>query len=222
MRKKVLVHDKTLKEGSKRWLNRHFNDPYVLKARQEGYRCRSAFKLLALQERYGFLRPGIAVLDLGCSPGGWCQVVQRILRGSNQHFGQGTLVGIDLLPMEPIPEVSFFQGDILEESVQAFLKKRSFQVILSDMSPSCTGHGPTDALQMETLLDMIWELTQAHLSKGGSLVFKTFQGSTLPPIAKQFSKFHFAKPASSRNVSREVYGIATGFKPLEKEEMFNG
>jgi 23S rRNA (uridine2552-2'-O)-methyltransferase len=201
------LHTK-LKSSSNQWIRRHLNDAYVHQAADLGYRCRSAFKLIELDDKFHLFAPGMTVLDLGCAPGGWSQVAsQRICAGP-----KGLVVGIDRDPMAPLPHVTFFQGDILEDPAHDFLEGQSFQVILSDMAPSLTGHAPTDRLQMEALMEMVWHLAQSKLASKGCIVMKAFHGLLRDQMAPFFSKIFYAKPDASRRSSREIYLVALGFK----------
>ena len=153
--KKTYVINKIKKESSKQWMRRHLNDPYVHRARQEKYRCRSAFKLLEIMDTMPILSAGARVLDWDAPQGGGVK--------SRKKIGpKGTLVGVDLLPITPMDTMTFIQGDIRDDTVQSDIRHAcpAFDTILSDMAPSLTGHTPTDRLQMEALIDMVWSVTQ--------------------------------------------------------------
>lgn len=205
---KVKALKTTHKASSQRWLLRHLNDPFVRQARQEGWRCRSALKLIELNTAHHILRPGMNVLDLGCAPGGWSQVAQHCLQSS------GVIISVDRLAMDPIPHVTFHQGDILDPAMLDTLRSHSFHCILSDMAPSNTGHKATDRFQMETLLDMVWEVAQYTLAEGGSLVAKMFHGqeSFVKNIQKFFTSVRYVKPCASRAASKETYFVAKGYR----------
>lgn len=211
--------NKKQKPSSQRWIMRHLNDPYVHRAAAEGYRCRSAFKLQEIQSKTNLIKEKSAVLDLGCAPGGWSQIAAKhIFPGRKDHndqaipCSQGMLMGIDRLVMQPIPHVIFHQGDILDPAIQSLLALYQFDIILSDMAPSLTGHTTTDRLQMEELMEMVWEIAQEKLSDQGSLVMKAFHGFLSKEISPFFDKVFYFKPESSRSTSREIYLIAQGFK----------
>jgi 23S rRNA (uridine2552-2'-O)-methyltransferase len=194
------------------------NDPYVHMAQEKGYRCRSAFKIQEIDEKFQILKRGSRVLDLGCAPGGWCQwILPRI-------GPQGFLMGIDLLATKPLPGLHFICGDITDPEIQAMMVKKMthdqnsteqcalFDVIFSDIAPSLTGHAPTDRLQMDALLTMVWEVAQRWLAPGGSLVVKVYHGDMMAVVGGQFSVKKYMKPKSSRPESREIYMVAKGFK----------
>jgi len=197
------------KASSQRWLLRHLNDPFVRQARQEGWRCRSALKLVELNNAHQILAPGMNVLDLGCSPGGWSQVARHFLGNS------GMIISIDRLTMDPLPHVIFHQGDILDSQTIELITPHSFQCILSDMAPSSTGHKATDRLQMESLLDTVWEVAQYTLAEDGCLVAKMFHGQEnfVKNIQKFFSSVRYVKPCASRASSKETYFVAKGYRP---------
>ena len=207
--KKTYVINKIKKESSKQWMRRHLNDPYVHRARQEKYRCRSAFKLLEIMDTVPILSSGARVLDLGCAPGGWCQVTQKKIGP------KGVLVGVDLLPITPMDAMTFIQGDIRDDTVQSDIRHAcpAFDTILSDMAPSLTGHTPTDRLQMEALIDMVWSVTQQMAAPKANLVVKIFHGDMAKSIAPFFHTTRYIKPKASRPESREIYLVATGMKP---------
>lgn len=204
--KKVYRLKKKTKPSSQKWLKRHLNDPYVHRASVEGFRCRSAFKLKEIQDRFSLLSQGQTILDLGCAPGGWCQVVTKLLKGS------GRLIGIDLLEMESISGMEFYQGDILELSIKNILQGEVCDVVLSDMAPSLTGHGATDRIRMEELVETVWTIAQEQLKQGGSLISKTFHGEQLGQLSPFFESAQYVKPLASRPESKEIYLVARGFK----------
>ena len=208
---KVYRLDKKVKPSSQQWLRRHLSDPYVQKAAKEGFRCRSAYKLEEMHQRFSLFYPGIAVLDLGCAPGGWCQVVQRCLRDSEGKISS-TIMGIDRLAMEPLEGVSFLQGDILDESVQKQFLSLRFHGVLSDMAPSQTGHRDTDRMQMEVLVQEAWQVVHQCLQMGGFLVMKIFHGEMTKNLAPLFGSVHLVKPKASRPASKEIYLVACNYK----------
>lgn len=208
MRDKVSSLKTTQKPSSQRWLLRQLNDPYVRQARQQGYRCRSSFKLLELHQQFNLFRPGMSILDLGCAPGGWCQAVSQCLEG------EGHIIGVDKLPMVPLPLVCFHQGDILDPVLEEEISRSSFHVVLSDMAPSSTGHKTTDRLQMETLMETVWAIACHTLLGGGHLIMKAFHGHNdlMKELKRAFRSVHYVKPKASRVASREIYVIALDFK----------
>lgn len=210
MSKQEKIHylQKKKTPSSQKWLLRHFNDPYVHQAQKQGYRCRSAFKLLEMDEKYKIFRPGMNVLDLGCFPGGWCQVAMQCLKAT------GMVIGIDKQLMNELPNVIFCHGDILESKVERFLEGKSFHVVLSDLAPSCTGHAPTDRLKMEELTSMVWQFALKILLPQGTLVMKIFHGhdELINSMNSFFQSVRYAKPSASRSASKEIYVIASQFK----------
>lgn len=236
VREKIFNLRKKKKPSSNQWLLRHMNDPYVHKAQSKGYRCRSVFKLEEIDKKFRILKPGMHVLDLGCAPGGWCQWTLPLIGK------KGFLMGIDLLQMDPLPGMEFIRGDITEPATQhamaqaimarcmpknndaALLREsephetresesvRLFDVILSDMAPSLTGHAPTDRVQMDGLLSVVWQVAQNWLAPGGALIVKVYHGDMMSVVSGSFSLKKYMKPDSSRPESREIYMVATGFK----------
>ncbi len=200
-------------KSSRRWLDRHFSDAYVKRARQEGYRSRAAYKLLEIQEKDGILAPAMRVVDLGAAPGGWSQVAADILGA------KGQVLALDILPMEPIPGVSFIQGDFREEAPLAELRRaldgNPVDVVLSDMAPNVSGTSAVDQPRMMYLCELALDLAGEVLKPGGALVVKTFQGegfdAYLTAVRDSFRRVVIRKPASSRARSRELYLVATGY-----------
>lgn len=196
--------------SSTRWLQRQLNDPYVRQAGQEGYRSRAAYKLLELQEKHKFIQPGTTVLDLGAAPGGWSQICHRI---------GAKVVGVDLLPIDPIEGIPFIEGDFMDAAVQKELLELlggKPQLILSDMAPNTTGHAPTDHIRIMSLVEEVWYFAEETLAPGGSFICKVFQGGTetslLNQIKKNFNTVKHAKPPASRKESKEIFLMAMGFK----------
>jgi len=197
--------------ASQRWLARQLNDPYVHAARREGFRSRAAYKLIELDERYHLIRKGALVLDLGAAPGGWTQVaLQR---------GAVRVVGIDLLPVEPIPGATLLQGDIMdsarEQELLALLGGKP-DLVLSDMAPNTTGHAATDHIRIMALAELTLEIALPILAEGGGFVCKLFQGGAeramLERMKRSFRSVRHAKPPASRKESSELYVVATGFR----------
>ena len=200
---------KKTKEGSKRWLRRQLNDPYVKQAKALGYRSRSAFKLLEIQEKERILNPGMHILDLGCAPGGWSQVMT--------HIPQVSVVGVDLLPTAPIANLEFLQGDFLDAAVQAWIHDRGpFHGVVSDAAPSSTGHHATDLLRIEHMAELVWSIAQPVLAVGGFFLVKAFHTQGVQKLQqewkKQFKRVQYIKPKSSRKESKEIYILASFYK----------
>lgn len=197
-------------KSSKRWLAEHFDDPYVKLAQKKGLRSRSAFKLLELQDKYQLVRPGMIVVDLGSAPGGWCQVTQSLL-GDN-----GSLIAVDILPMEPLYGVQFIQGDFTEnESLHALeeaLQGKRVDLVLSDMAPNMSGVVATDQARVIYLAELALEFVRAELKPGGDFLVKLFQGEGFDGFVREvrslFGKVQVRKPKASRSRSREVYLLA--------------
>ncbi len=200
-------------KSSRRWLDRHFSDAYVKRARQEGYRSRAAYKLLEIQEKDGILAPGMRVVDLGAAPGGWSQVAADIVGAGGQ------VLALDILPMEPVPGVSFIQGDFREELSLAELRRalagNPVDLVLSDMAPNVSGTSAVDQPRMMYLCELALDLASEVLKPGGVLVVKIFQGegfdAYLAAVRDSFRRVVSRKPASSRARSRELYLVATGY-----------
>jgi 23S rRNA (uridine2552-2'-O)-methyltransferase len=214
------VRLKTAKQrtaSSQRWLERQLNDPYVAAARREGFRARSAFKLIELDDKHRLLKPGKRVVDLGAAPGGWSQVAAERVRAAE---GRGQVVAIDLLPMEPIAGVAFIELDFMDASAPARLKgllrEGGADVVLSDMAAQGTGHARTDHLRIMGLAEAAAEFACEVLSAGGAFVCKVFQGGTerelLERLKRTFAAVKHVKPPASRSESAELYVVATGFR----------
>ena len=201
-----------------RWLARQLNDPYVARAKREGWRSRAAFKLIEIDDKYKLLKPGARVVDLGAAPGGWSQVaVKRI-------GPKGKIVGIDLLDIEPIAGVDFAVMDFLEpdapEKLRAMLGGPA-DVVMSDMAANATGHKKTDHLKIVALAELAIEFAREVLAPGGAFVAKVLQGGTegtlLADLKRDFSTVKHVKPAASRKDSAELYVLATGFRGRKAE-----
>lgn len=214
------VRLKTAKQrtaSSQRWLERQLNDPYVAAAQREGYRSRSAYKLIEIDDKYHLLRPGRRVVDLGAAPGGWSQVAAARVRSL---AGRGQVVAIDLLAMAPLPGVVFLEGDFMAQTaparLKALLRDGGADVVLSDMAAQGTGHSRTDHLRIMALAEAAAEFAIEVLAPGGALVCKMFQGGSeralLDRLKKAFASVRHVKPPASRAESAELYVTATQFR----------
>ncbi len=204
--------------SSSRWLSRQINDPYVKQARAEGWRSRAAFKLIELDERFTLLRTAKRVVDLGIAPGGWAQVVRKKSPGA-------AIVGIDLLPTEPIEGVTIFEMDfMIDEAPDALLGALDGapDLVVSDMAANTVGHKQTDHLRTMGLVEAAVDFAITTLAPGGAFVAKVFAGGTdadlLNILKKNFTSVKHAKPPSSRKDSSEWYVIAQGFKGRAEPE----
>ncbi len=201
-------------KSSKHWLKEHESDPFVQRARQEGYRSRAVYKLLEINERDRFIKPGMTVIDLGAAPGGWSQVVADIVGR------KGKVVALDILPMEPLPGVEIIQGDFREQEVLDELLSRvevgGVDVVISDMAPNLSGMDAMDQPRALYLAELALDTARQVLKPGGDFLVKLFQGSGSEAYVKEvrasFGKVTIRKPKASRPRSREVYILARGFK----------
>jgi len=199
--------------SSTKWLERQLNDPFVRDAKAKGYRSRAAFKLMELDDKFHFLKPGARVLDLGAAPGGWSQVAAK------RVSAKGTVVAADILEIAPLPGVSILQADISESDSLTRLQQAlggPADVVLSDMAASTTGHRATDHLRTMALLEAALDVAAAVLKPGGAFVGKAFQGGAtdelLARIKKMFREVKHVKPRASRAESVELYLVASGFR----------
>lgn len=201
-------------KSSHRWLQEHVNDPYVKQAQQAGYRSRASFKLLEIQEKDRLIRPGMTVVDLGSAPGGWSQVAAPLVGD------RGRVLATDILPMNPLPDVAFIQGDFTDEAVfQQLLDAIGSQpvgLVMSDMAPNISGINAADQAASMYLVELGLDLATRVLAPDGAFLAKLFQGegfdSLLTQIRQHFASVVIRKPKSSRDRSREVYVVAKGFK----------
>ena len=200
------------KAQSTRWLERQLNDPYVRKARAEGWRSRAAFKLIELDEKFHFVKGSRAVVDLGVAPGGWAQVVRKLAP-------KAKVVGIDLLPTDPLPGVTLFQMDFMDDKAPALLRETLGEqpdLVISDMAANTVGHASTDHLRTMGLVEAAAWFAVENLRKGGVFVAKVFAGGTdaelLTLLKQHFTTIKHAKPPASRKGSVEWYVVAQGFK----------
>ena len=204
----------TRTKSSARWLNEHVNDPYVKQAQKDGYRSRSSYKLIQLNEKDRLIRPGMLVVDLGCAPGGWSQVAARLVGA------KGRVLATDILPMEPLKNVDFIQGDFTEEAVLKqvldWLGDNKPDVVLSDIAPNISGIDSADQASSMYLVELALDMARQVLKPKGDFVAKVFQGTGseefLKDLRTSFEKVLIRKPAASRSRSREVYMVAKGFE----------
>lgn len=205
---------------NKNWLHDHINDPYVKLAQKEGYRARAVYKLKEIDESEKLIKPGQIIIDLGCTPGSWSQYARHRLAGQIGGGIHGQVIGLDVLPMEPIADVTFIQGDFREQSVLRHLERvlqgGRVDLVLSDMSPNLSGIALADAARVEHLVDLALEFSQQHLKPSGALLVKCFNGSGFSQIVENFRRnFKVVmqkKPKASRDKSSEVYLLGRGLK----------
>jgi 23S rRNA (uridine2552-2'-O)-methyltransferase len=210
------------KKVNKTWLNDHVNDTYVKLAQKEGYRARAAYKLKEIDEQLSLVKPGNVVVDLGCAPGAWCQYLRRRMSPAGAATGtlNGTIIGLDILPMESVEDVTFIQGDFREEEVlaqlEAALQGRVVDVVVSDMAPNLSGIESTDATRIAHLIELAVDFSQKHLKDDGALVVKLFHGSGYSDLVTLFkSTFRVVKPIkpkASRDKSSETFLVGMGVK----------
>ena len=215
-RRKVRVKKKRNRsQSSKQWLERQLNDPYVVRAKREGFRSRAAYKLAEIDDKTKLLKKGARVIDLGAAPGGWSQVAARRVGAP----GEGRVVAIDILPMDAVAGVDFMQLDFLDaaapETLMAMLGGPA-DVVLSDMAANATGHRKTDHLKIMALVEAAAQFAHAVLAPGGTFLAKVLQGGTeaalLASLKRDFTVVKHVKPAASRADSAELYLLATGFR----------
>jgi 23S rRNA (uridine2552-2'-O)-methyltransferase len=212
-RLKVRVKDKRKTQSSRKWLERQLNDPYVARAKRDGYRSRAAYKLIEIDDKHRLFKPGARVADLGAAPGGWSQVAAK-RTGAN-----GRVIGIDILDMDEIPGVEFAKIDFLDPDAPDRLKEMlggPADVVLSDMAANATGHRQTDHLKIMALVEAAAEFARDVLAPGGTFLSKVLQGGTeaklLADLKRDFATVRHVKPAASRADSAELYLLATGFR----------
>jgi 23S rRNA (uridine2552-2'-O)-methyltransferase len=201
-------------KSSASWLSRHLSDPFVKQAQKDGYRSRSAYKLIELNEKDKLIRPGMRIMDLGSAPGGWSQVAGRLVGE------KGRVLATDILPMDPVKNVDFIQGDFTEDAVVQrvldWLAGAKFDLIISDIAPNITGIDSADQGRSIYFLELALDTVSKTLKPGASFAAKMFQGSGsdqyLKELRTHFAKVLIRKPAASRKESREVYLVAKGFK----------
>jgi 23S rRNA (uridine2552-2'-O)-methyltransferase len=198
------------------WLERQLNDPYVERAKREGFRSRAAYKLLEINERYHFLKPGQRIVDLGAAPGGWSQLCARI---TGAEKGRGRIIGIDLIEITPLPGAEFRVLDFMTPEAPQLLKdwlSGNADVVLSDMAANTTGHKKTDHLRIMGLAELAADFACEVLTEGGTFLAKVFQGGAeielLARLKSEFANVRHVKPQASRAGSAELYVLATGFR----------
>jgi 23S rRNA (uridine2552-2'-O)-methyltransferase len=203
---------------SANWLHDHINDPYVKMATTKGYRARAAFKLIEILDHYKLVKPGMLVVDLGSAPGSWSQVMREKLKSGGSIHGR--IIALDLLPMEPVADVQFRQGDFREDEefdwLSGELSGAMVDLVLSDMAPNLSGVAAADAARVAHLNELAMEFAQQHLKPEGALVVKTFHGSGFSQIVTQFKKVFVTvqefKPKASRANSSETFLVARSLK----------
>ncbi len=201
-------------KNSNQWMQEHFDDEYVIKAQKLGYRSRSTFKLIEIQEKDNIIKPGMNVIDLGAAPGGWSEYAATIVGKKNK------VIALDLLAIEPINGVDFIQGDFREnevlEKLYQVLDGATVDLVMSDMAPNISGNKAMDQPRSIYLAELALDTAQTVLKKGGTFLIKMFQGTGFDEykqeVVKSFSKVMIRKPKSSRARSNEVYILAKGFK----------
>lgn len=205
---------------NKNWLHDHINDPYVKLAQKEGYRARAAYKLKEIDESEKLIKPGQIIVDLGCTPGSWSQYVRNKLGGQAGGGISGMIIGLDILPMEPIADVHFIQGDFREQEVleqlEEALEGRQVDLVLSDMAPNLSGVAVTDAARVEHIIDLAIDFAKAHMKPSGALLVKCFNGSGYTQLVEKFRQefktVSSKKPKASRDKSSEVFLLGRGLK----------
>lgn len=213
------------KKVNKSWLNDHVNDTYVKLAQREGFRARAAYKLKEIDETLGLIKPGHLVVDLGSTPGAWSQYVRRRLSPQGAASGtlNGTIIALDLLPMDPIEGVQFLQGDFREAQVldqlDALMAGRKADVVVSDMAPNLSGIASADAARITHLVELALEFSRVNMKPQGALVVKLFHGGSYSPLVQLF-KENFKvvkpiKPKASRDKSSETFLVGMELKPIE-------
>jgi 23S rRNA (uridine2552-2'-O)-methyltransferase len=226
------------KKVNKSWLNDHVNDPYVKQAKIDGYRARAAYKLKEIDETFKLIKPGQVIVDLGSTPGAWSQYVRRRLSPTGAAVGQlnGTIIALDILPMEPIEGVHFIQGDFTEQATLDILlskvelltlnsigsdadkasKRRVVDVVVSDIAPNLSGIASADAARIALLIELAVDFAQSQLKPEGALVVKLFHGGSYAPLVKLFKDTFKVvkplKPKSSRDKSSETFLVGMGLK----------
>lgn len=204
------------KPSSTRWLARQLNDPYVAAAKKDGYRSRAAYKLLEIDQKVSLLKPGMRVVDLGAAPGGWTQIAVAKTGSSAEHV---KVVALDILPMKPVKGAHCLECDFNDENAPDLIREKlqgQIDVVMSDIAPNTTGHGPTDHLRMMGLVELAFDFACNVLTPGGCFVAKVFQGGTEQAMLKEmkrvFGTVKHVKPKASRSDSSETYVVATKYR----------
>jgi 23S rRNA (uridine2552-2'-O)-methyltransferase len=213
---------KSSSKVNKAWLHDHINDPYVKLANKEGYRARAAYKLKEIDETLHLVKPGQLVVDLGCTPGAWSQYLRRRMSPQGAAVGEmnGTIIGLDILPMEAIEGVTFIQGDFREAQTLALLESaladRKVDLVVSDMAPNLSGISSADAARVEYLVELAIEFAQNHMKLQGALVAKVFHGASYNTLVQKFKEAFVnvrpLKPKASRDRSSETFLVGMGLK----------
>jgi 23S rRNA (uridine2552-2'-O)-methyltransferase len=206
--------------SQKNWLERQLNDPYVQEARKQGFRSRAAFKLIEIDDKYKFLKPGGRIVDLGAAPGGWSQVAVKRVKAEE---GKGKVIAIDMHGMDPLPSVTIFKKDFLEEDAPELLIQalggEKADCVLSDMAAHATGHRQTDHINIMTLAEAGYDFARQVLKPGGTYLAKVLRGGTegemLKLMKKDFASVRHVKPMASRDDSAELFVLAMGFRGSE-------
>jgi len=214
---RVKVKSKGQTNSSRRWLERQLNDPYVAAAQRDGWRSRAAYKLLEINEKHPFLKPGAAIVDLGAAPGGWCQVAAEKVKSVE---GRGQVIAIDILEMDQLAGADVLHLDFMDDDapdrLRALLKDGAADAVLSDMAAATTGHSSTDHLRIMMLAEAAAHFAIEVLKPGGTFLAKVFQGGTerqlLDLLKRRFEIVRHIKPPASRKDSKELYVLATGFR----------
>jgi 23S rRNA (uridine2552-2'-O)-methyltransferase len=204
--------------SNREWIERHLSDPFVKRSVQEGYRSRAAYKLAEIDDKDRLLRPGAVVVDLGAAPGSWTQVIRERLSRRGQLSGK--VIALDILPMEPLPDVEFILGDFRDEAVEQELEQKlngaRVDAVLSDMAPNLSGIAAADAARSLLLAELALEFAVRHLAPEGVFLVKAFQGSGysqyVERLKRSFRSVAVRKPAASRESSAEVYLLARGLR----------
>ncbi len=206
--------------SSVRWLSRQLNDPYVTAAKKDGYRSRAAYKLIEMDDKFGWLKPGKKVLDLGAAPGGWTQVAVTRVRSDPDA---PSVIGVDILPMPPVTGAVLLELDFMDPAAPDIIRSHiegGVDIVLSDMAPNTTGHAATDHLRIMALLEAAYPFACEVLKPGGAFIAKVFQGGAesafLSAMKRDFTVVKHAKPKASRADSSEMYVIASGFHGKRK------
>jgi 23S rRNA (uridine2552-2'-O)-methyltransferase len=208
------------KKLNKNWLHDHINDPYVKLAQKEGYRARAAYKLKEIDEAEKLIRPGQIIVDLGSTPGSWSQYARNRLAGQEGGGIHGVIIGLDLLPMEPIADVQFILGDfgaeVVLKQLESILQGRKVDLVLSDIAPNLSGIAISDAARVEHIIDLALDFADAHLKPSGALLVKCFNGMGYSQIIENFrQRFKTVtqkKPKASRDKSSEIYVLGKMLK----------